>query len=48
MEGFSYNEIAEVLNMTLDQVKINLFRGRNAIRLLIQERRGASRPMDRH
>lgn len=32
MEGFSYNEIAEVLDMTLDQVKVNLFRGRNAIR----------------
>jgi len=37
MEGFSYNEIAEVLNMTLDQVKINLFRGRNAIRQLISK-----------
>ena len=40
MEGFSYNEIAEVLEMTLDQVKINLFRGRNAIRKLIMEREG--------
>ena len=35
MEGFSYNEIAEVLDMTLDQVKVNLFRGRNAIRKTI-------------
>ena len=35
MEGFSYNEIAEVLDITLDQVKINLFRGRNAIRKMI-------------
>jgi RNA polymerase sigma-70 factor, ECF subfamily len=35
MEGFSYNEIAEVLDMTLDQVKINLFRGRTAIRKTI-------------
>jgi RNA polymerase sigma-70 factor (ECF subfamily) len=35
MEGFSYNEIAEVLDMTLDQVKINLFRGRNAIKKTI-------------
>ncbi|SRR5258708_5207577 len=35
MEGFSYNEIAEVLDMTLDQVKVNLFRGRNAIRQII-------------
>ena len=40
MEGFSYNEIAEVLEMTLDQVKINLFRGRNAIKKLIMEREG--------
>jgi RNA polymerase sigma-70 factor (ECF subfamily) len=35
MEGFSYNEIAEVLNITLDQVKTNLFRARNAIRQII-------------
>jgi len=35
MEGFSYNEIAEVLDMTLDQVKVNLHRGRNAIRKTI-------------
>jgi RNA polymerase sigma-70 factor (ECF subfamily) len=35
MEGFSYNEIAEVLDMTLDQVKINLFRGRHSIRQTI-------------
>jgi RNA polymerase sigma-70 factor (ECF subfamily) len=40
MEGFSYNEIAEVLNMTLDQVKINLFRGRNAIKKLITQTDG--------
>jgi RNA polymerase sigma-70 factor (ECF subfamily) len=40
MEGFSYKEIAEVLQMTLEQVKINLFRGRNAIRKLIIEREG--------
>jgi RNA polymerase sigma-70 factor (ECF subfamily) len=38
MEGFTYNEIAEVLQMTLDQVKINLFRGRNAIKKLILEK----------
>jgi RNA polymerase sigma-70 factor, ECF subfamily len=31
VEGFSYNEIAEVLNISLDQVKVNLFRGRHAI-----------------
>jgi RNA polymerase sigma-70 factor (ECF subfamily) len=35
IEGFSYNEIAEVLDMTLDQVKVNLFRGRNAIKKTI-------------
>lgn len=35
MEGFSYNEIAEVLDMSLDQVKINLHRGRNAIKKTI-------------
>lgn len=32
IEGFTYNEIAEVLDMSLEQVKINLFRARNAIR----------------
>ena len=35
MEGFSYNEIAQVLDMTLDQVKVNLHRGRNAIKKII-------------
>jgi len=35
IEGFSYNEIAEVLDLTLDQVKVSLFRGRNAIRKTI-------------
>jgi len=38
MEGFSYNEIAGVLGMTLDQVKVNLFRGRNAIRQMITKK----------
>lgn len=32
IEGFSYNEIAELLDMSLEQVKVNLFRGRNAIK----------------
>jgi RNA polymerase sigma-70 factor (ECF subfamily) len=32
VEGFSYNEIAEVLQISLDQVKVNLFRGRHAIK----------------
>ena len=35
MDGFSYNEIADILGMTMEQVKINLFRGRNAIKKLI-------------
>jgi RNA polymerase sigma-70 factor (family 1) len=37
VEGFSYNEIAEVLQISLDQVKVNLFRGRHAIRKTITE-----------
>ena len=41
MEGFTYNEIAEILEMTLDQVKVNLFRGRNAIRKLIVQKEGS-------
>ena len=46
MEGFSYNEIAEVLGISLDQVKINLFRGRNAIRQTItkQEEKWKKQP----
>jgi len=32
VEGFSYHEIAEVLNISLDQVKVNLFRGRHTIK----------------
>jgi RNA polymerase sigma-70 factor (ECF subfamily) len=32
MEGFSYQEIAEILDISLDQVKVNLFRARNAIK----------------
>jgi RNA polymerase sigma-70 factor (ECF subfamily) len=37
MEGFSYNEIAQILDMSLDQVKVNLFRGRNAIKKTINK-----------
>jgi len=37
MEGFSYNEIAGILEMSLEQVKVNLFRGRNAIKKLINK-----------
>ncbi|HLI92570.1 MAG TPA: sigma-70 family RNA polymerase sigma factor [Puia sp.] len=40
VEGFSYNEIAEVLQITLDQVKTNLFRGRNAIKNTIIKEEG--------
>ena len=32
IEGFSYTEIAEVLDMSMEQVKSNLFRARNAIK----------------
>ncbi len=32
IEGMSYKEIAEILSITLDQVKINLFRARKSIR----------------
>jgi RNA polymerase sigma-70 factor (ECF subfamily) len=35
MEGFSYNEIAEILDLSMEQVKINLFRARNTIKKLI-------------
>jgi RNA polymerase sigma-70 factor (ECF subfamily) len=37
MEGFSYNEIAEILEMSMEQVKINLFRARNTIKKLITQ-----------
>ncbi len=32
VEGYSYNEISEILEIDLNQVKVNLFRARNAIR----------------
>lgn len=35
IEGFSYAEIAELSDMTMEQVKVNLFRARNAIKNLI-------------
>ena len=40
MDGFSYNEIAEILDMSMEQVKINLFRGRNAIKKSIIKEEG--------
>ena len=32
IEGYSYNEICEVLQLDMNQVKVNLFRARNAVR----------------
>jgi RNA polymerase sigma factor (sigma-70 family) len=32
VEGYSYNEISEMLELDLNQVKVNLFRARNAVR----------------
>jgi RNA polymerase sigma-70 factor (family 1) len=32
VEGYTYNEIAEILELDLNQVKVNLFRARNAVR----------------
>ena len=37
LEGMSYDEIADELNCTLDQVKTNLFRARRKMRTLILE-----------
>lgn len=36
IEGFSYNEIAGILGQSLDQVKVNLFRARNALKKLVK------------
>ncbi|MBS1489743.1 MAG: RNA polymerase sigma factor [Bacteroidetes bacterium] len=32
VEGYSYNEIGEILELDMNQVKVNLFRARNAVR----------------
>jgi RNA polymerase sigma factor (sigma-70 family) len=32
VEGYSYNEICEIMELDMNQVKVNLFRARNAIR----------------
>jgi RNA polymerase sigma-70 factor (ECF subfamily) len=37
VEGFTYNEIADVLQISLDQVKVSLFRGRSAIKRSINK-----------
>ncbi len=37
IEGLAYKEIAQMLGLTLDQVKVNLFRARQAIRQKMQQ-----------
>lgn len=32
IEGYSYNEICDILEIDMNQVKVNLFRARNAVR----------------
>jgi RNA polymerase sigma factor (sigma-70 family) len=32
VEGYSYNEICEIMELDMSQVKVNLFRARNAVR----------------
>lgn len=32
IEGYSYNEICEILELDMSQVKVNLFRARNSVR----------------
>lgn len=32
VEGYSYNEISEILELDMNQVKVNLFRARNSVR----------------
>jgi len=32
VEGYSYNEICDILELDMNQVKVNLFRARNALR----------------
>jgi RNA polymerase sigma factor (sigma-70 family) len=37
IEGYTYNEISEILEMDMSQVKVNLFRARNAVREKLQK-----------
>lgn len=37
VEGYSYNEICEILEMDMSQVKVYLFRARNAVREKLQK-----------
>ena len=32
VEGYSYNEICEIMELDMNQIKVNLFRARNAVR----------------
>ena len=32
IEGYTYNEICEILDLDMSQVKVNLFRARNSVR----------------
>jgi len=32
VEGYSYNEISEIMELDMNQVKVNLFRARNSVR----------------
>jgi RNA polymerase sigma-70 factor (ECF subfamily) len=32
VEGYSYAEICEIMDLDMNQVKVNLFRARNAVR----------------
>jgi len=32
VEGYSYNEICDIMELDMNQVKVNLFRARNAVR----------------
>ena len=40
MEGFAYDEIAEILNVNLGTVKSRLTRGRSALRIILENERG--------
>ena len=37
IEGYSYQEICEILEIDMSQVKVNLFRARNSVRERLQK-----------
>ena len=37
IEGYTYNEICEILEIDMSQVKVNLFRARNSVREQLQK-----------